>query len=303
MKDGFIKTACAAPDIRVADCRYNAEQLAASMRELDASGARLIVFPELCLTGYTCGDLFGQSVLLEGAERALGTLIGVSARLEAVTLVGLPVAVDGRLYNCAAVFQRGRLLGVVPKSNLPNSGEFYERRSFSPAPQDNTVVTLCGQAAPFGTRLLFCCSTLPDLVLAVEICEDLWVASPPSAGHARAGATVIANLSASDELAGKAAKRRALVEGQSARLLCGYLYADAGYGESTTDLVFSGHCLIAESGTLLAEAAPFSGNAAISELDVQRLQGERRRKNAGPAPEGEDYLRIPFPLSIEPTAL
>ena len=302
MKDGFLKAAALSPALRVADCAYNAEQIEAEMRGCAARGVKLAVFPELALTGYTCGDLFFQQALLEAAQTGLGRLLEASRELDLAALVGLPLQVGGKLYNCAAVLCRGRLLGVVPKSCLPNYGEFYERRHFTPGPKQGGVVTVCGQEAPFGTSLLFACRQMPAFVLGVELCEDLWSALPPSTFHALAGATVIANLSASDETVGKAEYRRALVANQSARLLCGYLYASAGHGESTQDMVFAGHDLIAENGTVLAETEPFRGGSAESELDCARMLSERAR-NTSFVPDDEGYQTVEFDLAVAETVL
>ena len=303
MKYGFIKVAAASPALRVADCRYNAEQSVAAMQKAAAAGVRLLVLPELGLTGYTCGDLLLQPVLQQGALHALQTLLAVSAGLPMTTVAGLPLEVEGKLYNCAAVLHGGKILGVVPKTNLPNYGEFYEARWFTPAPAEAKAISLLGQQVPFGTDLLFCCRELPEYKLAVEICEDLWVALPPSTRHAMAGATVIANCSASDETIGKAEYRRELITGQSARLMAGYLYADAGRGESTTDMVFAGHDLIAENGRLLAETALFTNEMIVTEIDVHRLTAERRRTNTWRAADSAGYTIIPFSLPAEVTTL
>lgn len=303
MKYGFIKVAAASPALRVADCRYNAEQSAAAMQRAAAAGVRLLVLPELGLTGYTCGDLLLQPVLQQGALHALQTLLAVSAGLPMTTVAGLPLEVEGKLYNCAAVLHGGQILGVVPKTNLPNYGEFYEARWFTPAPAETKAISLLGQQVPFGTDLLFCCRELPEYKLAVEICEDLWVALPPSTRHAMAGATVIANCSASDETIGKAEYRRELITGQSARLMAGYLYADAGRGESTTDMVFAGHDLIAENGRLLAETALFTNEMIVTEIDVHRLTAERRRTTTWQAARTAGYTVIPFSLPVGVTAL
>ena len=303
MKYGFIKVAAASPALRVADCHYNAEQSVAAMQRAAAAGVRLLVLPELGLTGYTCGDLLLQPVLQQGALHALQTLLAVSAGLPMTTVAGLPLEVEGKLYNCAAVLHGGKILGVVPKTNLPNYGEFYEARWFTPAPAEAKAISLLGQQVPFGTDLLFCCRELPEYKLAVEICEDLWVALPPSTRHAMAGATVIANCSASDETIGKAEYRRELITGQSARLMAGYLYADAGRGESTTDMVFAGHDLIAENGRLLAETALFTNEMIVTEIDVHRLTAERRRTNTWRAADSAGYTIIPFSLPAEVTTL
>ena len=302
MKDGFLKAAALSPALRVADCAYNTAQILQELRAASARGVKLAVFPEFCLTGYTCGDLFLQRTLQQGALTGLQTLLDASRELDVVALVGLPLLVRGKLYNCAAVLCRGRLLGLVPKTYLPNYGEFYEKRQFTPGSTEVETLTVCGQQVPFGTSLLFRCREMPSFVLGVELCEDLWSALPPSTFHALAGATVIANLSASDETVGKAEYRRALVANQSARLLCGYLYASAGHGESTQDMVFAGHDLIAENGTLLAETAPFAGGHAETELDCQRMESERAR-NTSFEPSTDGYQTVDFSLTLTNTAL
>ena len=302
MKDGFLCAAALSPKLRVADCDYNARQCLESLRQAAEKGARLAVLPELCLTGYTCGDLFLQQTLLEGAESALAFLVKESRDLPLIALAGLPVRAGGKTYNCAAVFCAGHLLGLVPKSYLPNYAEFYEKRHFVPWQGENIPLTFAGRQTLLGTRLLFGCRQMPAFRLGVEVCEDLWAPLPPSTGHALAGATVIANLSASDETVGKAEYRRALVSQQSARLLCGYLYADAGWGESTTDMVFAAHDLIAENGVLLAEAAPFGAGFALTQLDLERMLGERARNTSfEPRPEG--YQQVEFDLEVRPAPL
>ena len=296
MQYGFVKTAALTPRIRVADCAYNAGQITEALHTAAAAGAEIACLPELCVTGYTCGDLFFQPVLQQGAQDALADILRNTAKLPLLFVLGLPLAHGGKLYNCAAVCQSGHVLGVVPKTHLPNYNEFYEKRQFTPAPAENGVIELSGALAPFGTNLLFRCGTQPALTLAVEICEDLWAPLPPSTRHAIAGATLVCNLSASDETIGKAEYRRALVAGQSARLLCGYVYADAGEGESTTDMVFAGHNMIAENGVLLAEAVPFGGGMALSDIDVERLAGERLKNTSFPAADAASYTAIPFAL-------
>ena len=277
MKDGFISVACGSPDLRLADCHYNAEQTFTIMRAAEKAEVKVLVLPELGLTGYTCGDLFFQETLLRGAEEALATVLEATRNLEVVTAVGLPVRVNNKLYNCAAVIQKGEILGLVPKTHLPNYGEFYEKRQFAPAPEEDDFIALCGQeAVPFGAGQIFPCENLPELTLGFEICEDLWAPEPPSVRMAKAGATVIGNLSASNEVIGKDAYRRQLVTAQSARLLCGYLYASSGEGESTSDTVFGAHQLIGEHGALLGEKR-FEHGLLISEIDVQKLRCERRR--------------------------
>ena len=302
MKDGFLKAAALSPALRVADCAYNAGQIAEAMQACAGRGIKLAVFPELALTGYTCGDLFFQQALQQAALQGLAQILQASEGLDLIALVGLPVAVNGKLYNCAAVVCGGRLLGLVPKTCLPNYGEFYEKRHFAPGDKKVRTVTVCGQQVPFGTQLLFQCRQMPAFVLGVELCEDLWSALPPSTFHALAGATVIANLSASDETVGKAEYRRALVANQSARLLCCYLYASAGHGESTQDMVFAGHDLVAENGVLLAETEPFKGGDAVSELDCARMLAERAR-NTSFVPNDEGYQVVGFDLAVTETAL
>ena len=248
MQDGFVKIAAATPDLRVADCAYNASEIIEQAKQAAAKGARLIVFPELCLTGYTCGDLFLQQTLLDGALDALETVREETAKLDAAVIVGLPLRVCGKLFNVAAVLCDGYIDGIVPKQCIPNYSEFYEQRHFtSGAGLPFQAISVCGQDTRFagGTPMVFVCNAMPELTFGVEICEDLWAPEPPSAKLAQAGAHIIVNLSASDELVGKADYRRDLVRQQSGRLLCAYLYADAGFGESTQDLVFAGHNLIA----------------------------------------------------------
>lgn len=303
MKDGFLKVAAATPRIRVADCAYNTTRVEELVVEAGEQGVSLCVFPELVLTGYTCGDLFLQQALLDAAQDGLSRILQTSMRYATVLAIGLPVRVDNALYNCAAICSKGRLLGLVPKQNIPNYSEFYEARHFtSGAGMQTRTVTLCGQEVPIGIDLLFRCRTMPYFVLGCEICEDLWVPQPPSARLAQAGATVIVNLSASDELIGKAAYRRQLVAGQSARLACGYLYADAGIGESTQDLVFAGHDLICENGTILAQSERFTTGLIVTELDLGRLTHERRRMNTF-GPLGAPMTEIRFDLPVHDVRL
>ncbi len=276
MRDGFIPVGCGTPSLRLADCDYNAEQTFLMMRKAEKAGVKVLVLPELGLTGYSCGDLFYQDALLRGAKQALSTVLEATRNLEVVTAVGLPVQYDCKLYNCAAIIQKGRILGVVPKTHLPNYGEFYEKRWFAPAPRESQRMDLCGQEASFGAGQVFPCRELPDLTLGFEICEDLWAPESPSVAMAQAGAVIIGNLSASNEVIGKDAYRRQLVTMQSAKLLCGYVYSSAGDGESTSDLVFGAHQLIAENGAILAERR-FEGGLLISEIDVRKLAYERRR--------------------------
>lgn len=283
MKEQFIKVGAATPQIQVADPAYNAAQIIQEMKRADQNECKLLVFPELCLTGYTCGDLFLQDSLLQGALDGLLQILHFSKDLDMITLVGLPFLYHNNLYNVAAVIQEGDLLGMVPKTCIPNYSEFYEARHFSSAPAVCKFITIpalgeYGETVLFGSKLLFAADNLPEFILGVEICEDLWTPSPPSCGHAVHGATVIANLSASDETTGKDSYRKSLVTGQAGRLISGYIYADAGLGESSTDLVFSGHNLIAENGSLLCESRRFEEDQLImTELDLGRLCSERQR--------------------------
>ena len=278
MRDGFISVAAGTPAIKVADCRHNAEQIFTMIREADSQGVKILALPELCLTGATCGDLFLQDTLLKGAEEGLATILEATKHLDILTAVGMPVRCkwDNKLYNCAVLFQSGKILGVIPKTCLPNYGEHADSRWFVSGENVDYTVQLCGQTVSLNAKGTFACSSVPGLVVGVEIGDDLWSVTPPSSALAQAGATVILNLSASSETVGKAAYRRQLVVGQSGRLICGYVYAEAGEGESTTDLVFAGHNMIAENGVLLAQRR-FATGLTISEIDVQRLVYDRRR--------------------------
>ena len=319
MKDGFIKVAVTAPDSKVADCAYNIEKMIEKAEELAGKGVHIAVFPELGISAYTCSDLFLQEPLLTGAEKALEKFVKETEKLDLLSVVSLPLRHQARLYNVAAVVKGGKVLGLVPKSHIPMYSEFYEGRHFA----SGDVAQAQGKCAEekmgthrlafqkeeivFGIRQLFCCEQMPELCLAVEICEDLWMPVPPSSYHAMAGATIIANASASDELTGKAAYRRDLVKNQSARTVSAYLYADAAMGESTTDLVYGGHHLIAENGTLLAENKAFAGEDAITEIDCKKLAAERRRMGTFPlypVPENEGYVRHFFAFeTMEETKL
>lgn len=276
MKDGFFRTAAATPVIRIADCQHNSTAIIELIRQAEQQKVGVVVFPELCITGYTCGDLFRDSTLIEGAQEALTRILKETRNMQVIAVIGVPVALNAELYNTAAVIQQGKILGLATKRNIPNYSEFYEARHFSPAPATREI-TFCGQSTLLGGDLLFCCRSIPDLMLGVEICEDLWMPEPPSAKLASCGATIIVNPSASDEVIGKASYRRSLVAGQSARLVAAYAYADAGEGESSTDMVFSGHNLIAENGNLLAESPLFTTGLLCADIDLQRLVQERRR--------------------------
>ncbi len=301
MKDGFVRVAAGTPKVRVADCAYNTENIIALMREAEEKRVKVLVLPELCVTGYTAADLFLQDTLLAGALSGLAAIKRASEELDLLTFVGLPIADCGRLYNCAAAVKGGRILGVTTKRNIPNYSVYYELRHFEPGEDAMRTVRLLGEDVPFGNRLLFECEQLP-LRVAAELCEDLWVPQSPSIEHALAGANLIVNLSASDENVGKGDYRRSLVSMQSARLICGYIYANAGQGESSQDMVYAGHNLICENGALLAESERFTTGLLISEIDVQYLEAERRRMSSfGRRQEG--YTRVPFSLRVEATEL
>lgn len=303
MKQGFIRMASSTPDILVADPIYNGKQIMKLMQEGEHNNAKIMVFPELCLTAYTCGDLFSQQILLEQAREELDHIVTRSEGLDLLAFIGLPWEWNGKLYNVAAAVHNGRLLGLVPKVNLPNYSEFYEARHFTRGNTRPVMVPFRETEVPMGSHLLFRCTTMPQLVVAAEICEDVWVPCPPSIGHAMAGATVIVNCSASDETVGKDTYRESLILGQSARLVCGYVYANAGEGESTQDLVFGGHNLIAENGICLAASRRFLNETIYGDLDLERLICERRRMNTHPASEPNDYMTVDFALQIEPLEL
>lgn len=301
MKDGFIKVAAVTPELKVGDVEYNVTQMIQEMDKAYEQGARLLVFPELCLTGYTCSDLFLQDTLLDGVLEGLGKICRASVQKNMLIVVGCPYFLRNSLYNVAVVIYEGEILGIVPKQHIPNYSEFYEARHFSVPDIGHECINIdalgkLGQNIPFGTNLLFQAKDFPVFTLGVEICEDLWMPIPPSCHHALVGATVIANLSASDETTGKDMYRRELVSNQSARLVSGYIYADAGEGESSTDLVFSGHNLIAENGSLLCETERFHNTMAITELDLGRIISERRRMSTFESknPDKENYRIISF---------
>lgn len=303
MEHGFIKVAAVTPKIRVADPEYNSELICKGIREAYQQGARILVFPELCLTGYTCGDLFCQDRLLKETKQQLKNIIEYTEGYEALVFVGLPIEKDGKLYNIAAVIYDGELLAMIPKKNIPNYGEFYEARHFAAGAQTPEEYHWEDESIPFGTDILFRAEEMDGLVVGCEICEDLWAADTPGTAHALAGATVLVNLSASNATVGKASYRQLLVKATSARLLCGYVYCSAGEGESTQDLVFAGHNMIAENGTILAESAQFTCDTVYAELDVESLQSERRRMNTWQAAKTEGYRVIPFHLEQEKTVL
>ncbi len=303
MKDGFIKVAAVTPDIRVADVDYNTEQICGLIGETAGEGAKIAVFPELCLTGYTCGDLFTQDILLAKAREGLFQVAAYTKGKDMLVFVGVPLAVNGALYNVAAALQDGEILGLTTKTFLPNYGEFYEMRQFREGPSFAEDILLDGKEVPFGPQLLFEADNVEGLIVSAEICEDVWSAVPPSIQAAREGATIIVNCSASDETIGKAAYRKSLIEGQSARLICGYIYANAGEGESTTDLVFGGHNMIAENGVTLASGKRFENGVIYAEIDVKRILSERQKNTTFKPADGRELLRISFHADVEETSL
>lgn len=303
MKDGFIKVAALTPKVRVADTKYNGAQIRDMITEEAQNGTQILVFPELCITGYTCGDLFAQKTLLDEAKNQLLHIAKHTLGLSLIAFVGLPLIYRGKLFNVAAAVSGGEVLGLVPKKNIPNYNEFYEQRYFVEGMEEPVDVVLTEDlSVPMGTDILFSCTQIPELKIAAEICEDLWVPQPPSIRHTLAGATIIVNLSASDEITGKADYRRTLVCGQSARLYCGYIYASAGLGESTQDVVYAAHNMIAENGTLLAEAKRFTNETIRTELDIQRMLHDRNQKTTFLGSE-EYYEEIPFDLEMTETEL
>ncbi|MGN0243241.1 MAG: NAD(+) synthase [Lachnospiraceae bacterium] len=304
MRDGYVKVSAATPKIAVGDIAYNTNQILQCIEESKKSQVKLCVLPELCITGYTCGDLFLQELLLRKAKEALCTIAEATSGSDMVTVVGLPLMHEYRLYNCAAFVQNGMILGIVPKTYIPNYSEFYEGRYFASGRNiQGDAIRIGEYEVPFGTNLLFACEELPELVLGCELCEDLWSAIPPSSHHALAGATVICNPSASDETTAKDTYRKQLVANQSARCLCAYIYADCGEGESTQDLVYSAHNLIAENGTVLAESERFQNQMIVTEIDVYRLVSERRRISTFQQSESSAYFKIGFHLNLEEVAL
>ena len=303
MKNGFVKVAAATPDIRVADVEFNTQNIINAMEEAQKNGAKILVFPELCVTGYTCSDLFDHSVLLKASRKALLEIAENTNDKDMLVFVGAPLEVNGKLYNVATAMNQGEIIGFTTKTFLPNYGEFYEMRQFTPGPQTVREITFEGKKIPFGPQILFQAEGMEELVVAAEICEDVWSPIPPSIQAALEGATVIVNCSASDETIGKDTYRRALISGQSARLISGYIYANAGEGESTTDLVFGGHNIIAENGTVLKESSRYVNEIIYSDLDLQRITGERRKNTTFQPLDEETLVRVPFTVEETKTFL
>lgn len=287
---GFIRTAAATPEIKVADCGYNADSIICKIKEAAANSASLIVFPELCVTGCTCEDLFLQDVLLDAAESALARILDETVGLDIVAVVGMPVRCGGSLYNCGVVLYKGGILGAVPKQNLPTSDGFYEGRHFCSGKGLSTAIKLCGQEIKLAAGMTFSCKESESFTFGVEICEDLLALSPPSNRLCENGALLICNLSASNEIAGRAKSRRRSIEAQSARAVCGYICANAGQGESSTDFVFAGGNLIAENGSLIAEGERFTTGITYADIDLDRLAFERRRSGVFGQNCGEDTV-------------
>ena len=298
-----MKVAAATPDIRVADVEFNTQNIINAMEEAQKNGAKILVFPELCVTGYTCSDLFDHSVLLKASRKALLEIAENTNDKDMLVFVGAPLEVNGKLYNVAAAMNQGEIIGFTTKTFLPNYGEFYEMRQFTPGPQTVREITFEGKKIPFGPQILFQAEGMEELVVAAEICEDVWSPVPPSIQAALEGATVIVNCSASDETIGKDTYRRALISGQSARLISGYIYANAGEGESTTDLVFGGHNIIAENGTILKESSRYVNEIIYSEIDLQRITGERRKNTTFQPLDEETLVRVPFTVEETKTFL
>ncbi len=292
MKDGFLKVATMTPDLRVADTVYNAEQIILAIEKAAKENVALLVFPELCVTGYSCGDLFGQRILIQGAMTALEKIAEATEGKNMLVFVGAPIRHQGKLYDCAVCMFDGQFIGVIPKTNLANYGENYEARWFS-VPEKEDVICIGGKWVHFGHKLIVGFDmNMPEFAIGCEIGEDLWVPEPPSVSLAKAGATVIVNLSAHAEIVGRAAKRRATVAAQSARLCAAYIYANAGSAESTTDGVFAGHSLIAENGHILSERKPFDQGMQTAVIDVTSLADMRAKKNTYPAALNNDHYAL-----------
>lgn len=305
MKDGFVKVAAITPNVKVADVDYNCQEIVKRIQEAAEKDAKVMVFPELSITGYTCQDLFLQDALLEAAKCGLKTIKNYSRNIDGIIFVGLPLDFNGKLYNVAAAISRGKIQGIVPKIYLPNYSEFYEARHFMSGKDIQTTIVIDGEEIPFGTNQFFTCEDMPSLRIAVELCEDLWVPNPPSVNHCLEGANVIVNLSASDQIIGKARYRRNLVNSQSARLVCGYIYTSAGPSESTQDVVYSGHNIISENGKILSESKLFGEEMTVSEIDTKYLEAERRKMTTYQTSQNNEnrYVYTNFNLEIIETNL
>lgn len=303
MRQGFVKAAAATPQVRVADPVFNREQICMGIDEALAKGAKIIVFPELCLSGYTCGDLFLQERLLSECKKQLMEIIDFTKGKDALIFIGLPLEREGKLYNVAAALQDGRVLAFIPKAFIPSYAEFYETRHFTPGNAEAVSFLFNGEEVFFGTNILLEAEGMEGLVVGCEICEDIWMPEAPGISHARTGATVIVNLSASNETVGKDVYREMLVKSTSAKLIAGYIYTSAGEGESTQDLVFGGHNMIAENGTMLAQSKRFENQIIYGDIDIHRLRMERRRMSTYTMDGAKDYIVLPFTLKEEVTKL
>ncbi|MBR4580464.1 MAG: NAD(+) synthase [Lachnospiraceae bacterium] len=303
MKHGFVKVAAVTVPVKVADPKTNAESIKEKIKEAAEHHASVIVCQELCITAYTCQDLFYQGTLLDAAKDALFEITDFTKDIDALVFVGLPLEMDGKLYNVAAAISRGEILALIPKRNLPTYNEFYEKRQFTEGPAEPVEILLGNSVVPFGSNILLECNAVPGLVVAAEICEDAWVPDTPSTAHALAGATLIVNLSASTETIGKADYRKMLIKSLSGRLVCGYVYATAGEGESSQDLVFGSHNMIAEYGSILNEGTVFGNEIVYADVDIERLRMERRRVNTFVMKDSADYLILPFALEKKETPL
>lgn len=303
MRQGFVKAAAATPQVRVADPVFNREQICNGIREAAAKGAKIIVFPELCLSGYTCGDLFLQERLLSECKKQLMEIIDFTKGKDALIFIGLPLEREGKLYNVAAALQDGRVLAFIPKAFIPSYAEFYETRHFTPGNAEAVSFLFNGEEVFFGTNILLEAEGMEGLIVGCEICEDIWMPEAPGISHARSGATVIVNLSASNETVGKDVYREMLVKSTSAKLIAGYIYTSAGEGESTQDLVFGGHNMIAENGTMLVQAKRFENQIIYGDIDIHRLRMERRRMSTYTMDGAKDYIVLPFTLKEVVTKL
>ncbi|MGN0805203.1 MAG: NAD(+) synthase [Candidatus Coproplasma sp.] len=298
MRYGFVKVCSATPEIRVADVEYNVKNIISAIKESAENGSQITVFPELCVCGYTCADLFNQSALLNAVEDGVCAIKKATEGIKTLVFVGAPIRYSDRLYNCAIAISDGKILGIVPKTYIPNYNEFYERRHFSVGFKKCVIINFLGQSVAMGCNIIFKAENNPDLIVGAEICEDLWAPESPSIKTTRAGAKIIVNLSCSDETVGKAEYRKDLVKVQSGKLVCGYIYCDAGDGESTTDMVFAGHNLICENGKIIAQSELFKNGLIYGEIDVEMLSAERQRMASGYFSNDEnslgDWLEIPF---------
>lgn len=300
MREGFIRVSAMTPKIKVADSVYNVNRIKELMKTAYNKGVKIAVFPEMCITGYTCNDLFLQETLLDGAICGLKDIADYSCSLEGmITFVGLPFEYMGKLYNVVAGVIDGKVIGIIPKKYLPNYAEFYEARQFSAGFEECVEIDFDGYKVPFGMNILFRCTNMKNVIVAAEVCEDLWTPMPPSISHALNGANIIVNCSASNETIGKDIYRKQLVNGQSARLVCGYIYSSAGEGESTQDIVFSGHNMVCENGTMLAEATKYENESIYADIDVSKLASERRRMSTFNTQMQSNYTVVDFKTVVE----